>query len=714
MIRRTLSACVMVAACMSAGSPVLAQPGRTGSDGPMVGRVPYRKLESREATERAIVDALYPAKVEWGSWRALWAFPFKAFGDLHLDAGPEGDLLSAIVAGRSPDFAKTYTGLDGKARGWKELGDMRNRVISFNELEGREIDWAAGYVYTTITAGEATTLPVTMGADDGMRFWLNGRLVLDIDEPRSLDPGEDRVRLDLRAGVNHLLFKVSQGGGGFEMQVNAHPEMDSFTLAQLQYYLDVDFPQTPEAEYVRNVVVAVPPEIELEVGGLALLPDGRPIVSTRRGDIWIVEGAYDSPAFKARYARFASGLHEPLGLAARMEGGTPAVYCVQRGELTRLVDTNADGAADAYQTFSDAWGVSGNYHEFAFGPKFDRDGNAWVTLNVGFCAALGKSIVPYRGWAIRVAPDGTATPWCDGLRSPNGIGEFSDGAMFYLDNQGDYVGTNRMSQLVRGAFMGHPAGLRWREGWSQGGAMPPVQPATIWFPYRKMGQSAADFLLLPPDTPEAAPFGVFAGQVFVGDQTDCLVNRCFIEKVKGRDGVELYQGACFPFRRGLQCGVNRLAWGKDGSMFVGQTDRGWGSIGRARFGLERLDWTGRIPLEIREMRARPDGFDLTFTSDVDRASAGNAASYSMTSYTYEYHEPYGSDEMETRALAIRGATVVGPRTVHLTIDGLREGGMGFVHELHADGVRGAPGSPLAGKPLLHPTAYYTLQRIPSE
>lgn len=712
MIRRELAALALIFTCVAGAAPALAQPGGA-SGAPMIGRVPYKKLGTRDATERAIIDAMFPAKVEWGNWHALWAFPFKKFGDLHLDAGPEADLLGAINAGTSPDFGATYKGLDGKRRAWKDLGDMRNRVLSFNELEGREIEWAAGYAYTTITAKEPTTLNVTMGADDGMRLWLNGRLILDVDAPRSLNPDEDHVRLDLRAGVNHLLFKVSQGGGGFEMQVNARPELDTFTAAQLRYHLDVDFPQTPEAEYYRSVVVAVPADIELEVGGLALLPDGRPMVSTRRGDIWIVDGAYDSPAFKARYTRFASGLHEPLGLAVRVENGVTAVYCVQRGELTRMVDANHDDAADSYEAFSDAWGVSGNYHEFAFGPKFDRDGNAWVTLNVGFCAALGKSIVPYRGWAIRVSPDGRATPWCDGLRSPNGIGEFSDGAMFYLDNQGDYVGTNRMSQLVQGAFMGHPAGLRWREGWSEGQTRPPVQPATIWFPYRKMGQSAADFLLLSPETPASAPFGVFAGQVFVGDQTDCLVNRCCIEKVRGKDGAELYQGACIPFRRALQCGVNRLLWGKDGSMFVGQTDRGWGSIGRARFGLERIDWTGKTPLEIKEMRAKPDGFELTFTGDIDQASGANAASYTMSSYTYEYHEPYGSEEMETRTLAVREARVVDARTVRLTIEGLREGGMGFVHELHAEGVRGAAGTEHAGKPLLHPTAYYTLQRIPA-
>ena len=89
--------------------------------------------------------------------------------------------------------------------------------------------------------------------------------------------------------------------------------------------------------------------------------------------------------------------------------------------MTRLVDTDGDDRADRYETYSDGWGVSGNYHEFAFGPEADGEGRLWVTLNVGFCGSLGKSIVPWRGWALIIEDDGSVTPVCGGLRSPNGL-----------------------------------------------------------------------------------------------------------------------------------------------------------------------------------------------------------------------------------------------------------------------------------------------------
>ena len=95
--------------------------------------------------------------------------------------------------------------------------------------------------------------------------------------------------------------------------------------------------------------------------------------------------------------------------------------------------------------------------------------------------------------------------------------------------------------------------------------------------------------------------------------------RVALEKVNGR-----YQGACFPFRSGFQCGVNRLAFGPDGSLYAGQTNRGWGSLGGKPYGLQRLVYTGVLPFEIHTMKLTKTGFDLTFTKPLDPATAEQA------------------------------------------------------------------------------------------
>src|SRR5206468_1156862 len=115
--------------------------------------------------------------------------------------------------------------------------------------------------------------------------------------------------------------------------------------------------------------------------GLAFRPDGKLLACTRRGEVWLIHNPLaDNPA-DVKMTKFATGLHEALGLYVDTNN---VVYVVQRPELTKLTDTDGDDVADEYETVNASWGVSGDYHEFAFGPARDKDGNFYVTLNVGF------------------------------------------------------------------------------------------------------------------------------------------------------------------------------------------------------------------------------------------------------------------------------------------------------------------------------------------
>ncbi len=322
----------------------------------------------------------------------------------------------------------------------------------------------------------------------------------------------------------------------------------------------------------------------------------------------------------------------------------------------------------------------------------------WVTLCVGFCGSLGKSIVPWRGWALIVNPDGSVTPVCGGLRSPNGIGRNAAGDMFYTDNQGDWVGTSKLAHLDFGDWHGHPSSHKWypEAGWPEP-TEADFKPPAVWFPYGRMGQSASDIQLIEAD----GRFGPFDGQLLVGDQTNASIMRVDLQKVNGQ-----YQGACFPFRSGFDCGVNRLVFAPDGSLFVGLTNRGWGSLGRRPWGLQRCVYTGVEPFEVLHMRVEPAGFVLTFTQPVDPVTAARADSYELESFTYHRHEKYGSPEIDRRRHDAFSVTVSDGRTVRLAVPDLREG---YVHELRMPGVRNA-----RGEPLLHDDAYYTLNALPRE
>ncbi|GAB3034245.1 plastocyanin/azurin family copper-binding protein [Spirosoma pulveris] len=465
-----------------------------------------------------------------------------------------------------------------------------------------------------------------------------------------------------------------------------------------------------EEDYYRIVTLPIPETIKLEVGGLAPLPDGRLAACTRRGEVWIISNPYMQGSRVPTYKKFASGLHEPLGLMWHPKG---YFLCTQRGEVTKLVDNDGDDVADEYRSFY-KWPLSGNYHEYSYGPVLLPDGDMIITLNLDWIG-YGASLAKWRGWMLKLTEKGEMTPWATGLRSPAGFGILHDGSIFYTENQGDWVGSGRMTNLTKGAFAGNPAGLRWSgEPGSPLSLKPEEVPSTgkpmfevaktvkelkvpaVWFPHTLMGISTSDF---KEDTTKGA-FGPFAGQLFVGDQGHSKIMRVALEKVNGE-----WQGACFPFREGFQSGIIRTVWGQDGSMFVGMTSRGWAATGKDPYGIQRLVWTGKMPFEMKTITSKPDGFEVTFTAPVDRKTAESPESYSLNSFTYKYHRTYGSPIENARPVPIRGVVVapdgMSARIVADTV--LREG---YIHEVKAEGVRSA-----SGMPLLHSVGYYTLNAI---
>lgn len=467
---------------------------------------------------------------------------------------------------------------------------------------------------------------------------------------------------------------------------------------------------TAEADYYKILTFTPPTGEVLEAGGIETLPDGKVAVGTRRGEVWILDNAYSDDPAKVKFTRFAHGLHEILGLAFK-DGW---LYVTQRPDVTRIKDTNGDGKADVFEVVTDGWEVNGDYHEYAFGTRFDRNGDLWFTLCL---TGSFNSSSKYRGWAGKVTKDGIFVPTTSGVRSPGGIGFNAEGEVFYTDNQGPWNGACGLKHISVGGFVGHPDSFRWykeKEARYLGDApavpksgsrmmveakrIPQLVPTAVIFPYPKMGRSASG---VECDL-SGGKFGPFEKQLFVGDQSDSTVMRVVLEKVKGR-----YQGVCFPFKQGFGSGVVPVRAGRDGSLFVGGTNRGWGSRGSKPFSIERLVWTGKMPFEVHEMRAKPDGFELTFTKTLDAEYAGKVDAYTLKTFTYIYQAAYGSPEVDHTTPTIRKVEVGADRkSVRLYVEGLQEG---HVHDLALPGVRSE-----VGEALVHPQAYYTLNYIPEK
>ena len=435
-----------------------------------------------------------------------------------------------------------------------------------------------------------------------------------------------------------------------------------------------------------------------QADGLDFMPDGRLVACFVGGEVFTLDPK------TGKWKLFADGLHTPLGVVAV---NNREVMVSQRPELTLLKDSDGDGDADEYSVFSDDFGVSGNYHEFHFGPVRDKDGNFYVALGTASSGAdvrfekRGKfdkrsylqrmyASVPYRGWVCKVTREGKFIPWASGLRTPNGLGFDLEGNLFVSDNQGDWVGTSKLHHIEKGKFYGHAASLLWKEDWKEGRPVDlPVpaldgmrETAAILFPHGSMSNSPSQPLV---DSTKGK-FGPFAGQMFIGEMNKGRIMRVITEKVRGK-----IQGACLPFfdGNGLATGNNRLVFSPDGkSLWVGHSTHGWAG----NQGIQKITWSGKTPPELSSISVNPKGFSMSFTVPMDRKSLSDPANYSAKTYAYKYHQGYGSPQVSKDLLKASTVRVSkDARSVRIEYERMIPR---RVYELRLSGLVGAKGEKL--------------------
>jgi glucose/arabinose dehydrogenase len=443
----------------------------------------------------------------------------------------------------------------------------------------------------------------------------------------------------------------------------------------------------------------VPAGVRLEVGGMDFLPDGRLAVSTRRGELWLVSGVLERDLSHLRYELFAEGLHEGLGLAV-VEG---SILVLQRGELSRLEDADGDGRCDLVTTLSAGWGLSGNYHEFAFGLPRGDEGELYVGLNLGFFDPEwwhGRSRAPWRGWVLAIEPDGTARPVASGFRSPCGLGRNAAGEIFVTDNQGDWVPSSPIHHLRPGRFYGHPASLVWSDRYRESRTLPsdtvpPSEertPPAVWLPY-KWSRSTGNLI----EDQSGGRFGPFAGQLLVAELTNGMLLRVALERVRGE-----YQGACWPLRQGVGSAV-RLLQAPDGSVLVGLTNRGWGGLPPSD-GIARVRYTGVPPMEMQRVRLLQRGFEIEFTLPLAAGLELGPEDVALSQYAYDWWWEYGSPERLTRAVPVERVELSEDRR-RLRIEAALE--PAWCARVVLSRVVAEDGSPL-----LHEEFAYTVNQLP--
>ena len=146
-----------------------------------------------------LAPALAPS--EFGPWHMIGPFRANDGKEAYkLPFGPEQQ-LDAI------DLTSTYQ--DNELT-WSEQSEVVDGTVHM--LNG---DSCATYLYRTVDAATARRMELSLGSDDGIKVWLNGRVVHDNFVARSVAPNQDRITIDLDAGTNHLLMKIVNITGGY-------------------------------------------------------------------------------------------------------------------------------------------------------------------------------------------------------------------------------------------------------------------------------------------------------------------------------------------------------------------------------------------------------------------------------------------------------------------------------------------------------------------
>lgn len=517
-----------------------------------------------------------------------------------------------------------------------------------------------------------------------------------------------------KSTVHALVRKVQAGGSGVwgSTAMNAHPNLSDeviqtmlsyvFTLkpkeeANYQLVAEEETEKTPEVlPGFGTALEGVHPSYDLStlhsssfrprVGGLAFLPDGRLLVTTwdKMGGVYLLGGVETGDTSKITVKRIASGLAEPLGIEV-VDG---EIYVLQKQELTHLIDRDGDEVIDEYRTVCNSWEVSNDFHEFAFGLVY-QDGYFYVTLSMAMRLIGDEQQKFDRGRTLRVSPNGSYE-WINyGLRTPNGIGVGPDEELFVIDNQGQWLPANKLLHVKAGEYHGMAWGIL--DSMAEPAAV--AEPA-VYLPENEIGNSPSEPLLLQD--------GPYRGQLLHGDVTHGGIKRDFLEKVNGE-----YQGAVFRFTQGLAAGVNRLVWGPDGALYVGEVGMsgGWSWQGK-QYGLQRLEYNGRSTFEMLAVRAKAQGFEIEFTEPLGDED-WSAADFLVQQWWYQPTENYGGPKMDLEALPVSRMELSADRTrAYLEIPGLKE--KRVVYFRLPNDLRSANGQSLWSS-----EAWYTLNHIPS-
>ncbi|MFK7790368.1 MAG: PA14 domain-containing protein [Phycisphaeraceae bacterium] len=638
--------------------------------------------------------------------------------------------IPTLVAGQDPNFHTIVPSITFSGR-----RDFGNRQRYFYV----EVD----AVLRVKKAGEYS---FRLLSDDGSKLVINAQVVIDNDGLVTGKPKDGAIELDAADHVLsiHMFQAIQESGLTLQWKSPGSNQFEPIPVGSLFNRVGKDIKtsggnKTVAQRGIRTprpgagqpldrphpgftIEQARPDGFEPSVGAIQFLPDGKLALTTfppknngvfrdeYNGGLYILDNVTAKDTSKITVREISTELHDPLG----MNFVNGALYICDRNEISKWVDTDGDGYPDGRESFASGW-VSDNYHHFTFGLPY-YDGHFYLSLSTnitfnkmieeenieGDIVGLNGPNPEHRGSLLKVDADtGDFTVVSGGLRTPNGVSLGPDGLIVIPDNQGAFRPASAIYAAKQGAFFGHYNEAKATSDFYPDGGVPsafsdqPVTPPAVYLPQNEISNSPAEMVLIPDGQPHA-------GQMLMAEITLGGLRRVFLENVEG-----IWQGAVFRHSQGFEAGLNRLAWGPDGCLYVGGMGGGgnWGWRGK-RFGLQRMAPSDKVAFEFETIETTANGFRVSFTKPVSKAQLEDLNAWAIDAWTYKPDAKYGGPKIDLhRADPTQAVASEDRMSALLTVPNRKPD---YVYHLRTD--------PQAddGDSMWSPEAWYTFHRSPSK
>jgi cytochrome c len=583
----------------------------------------------------------------------------------------------------NPGVAVNFYMLNNLDKLYKELTDKTNPtfhgVAPEVHLTGSDSTFqgVSRFFYTEfkgyINSDKAQSKYIRIASKEGSKLYVNGRLAVDNGGFHWHQAEQNRV--GLKKGRNEFTLQFFNRGNNHAISLQWSDDGETYelipasSLTHSTHQFERIMPFVPREKLLRNIpgdkipLVSVHPSFDVSdakpkdfiprIGGIEFISETEMVICTwdSVGAVYILKKMDSEDPEQIVVKRIAEGLAEPLGI--KMVDGE--LFVLQKQELTQLIDNDGDEIIDEYKKVANDWHVTDHYHEFAFGLVY-KEGHFYATL----ATDLGEQYreVKDRGRVVRINKESGEVEFiAKGFRTPNGIGEGPDGAMYVADNQGNWIPTSKIVRVEEGGFYGFKYAdyeeVKDRK----------EDPPLVWLPHVEISNS--------PSQPAILNLGPYKDQMIHGDVTHGGIKRVFIDEV---DGVK--QGAAFRFVQGLDAGINRIIWGPDGSLYAGGIGSGgnWRHEGRLWHALHKLTYNEKSTFEMLSAKAKSNGMEIEFTEPIHELVQLRPEDFDVQQYYYVATERYGGPKNGVEDIDILSVNISDDRRkIFIELADMKEG-----------------------------------------